>query len=343
MSIWDDDNVSEYDLVQEDAQEAEALAEEYGVDYDELSTIVEAGEDELQEIQEESVFNLSEQESNTIYNARLRLEQAKLYEMLITHDLFEGVDVIPEAIEKVQNELKFFIVKRLELLLGLREPVVRSKPSLSENFNELEVDFLKQLAFKGTFGQTKGEKQPSAQPAQRIQPKQGLNTLKPKTVPKQVLQNPAKKIEKQQVKPQEVVQKVVKREQKPQSKNKAVVSTKPAAPAKKIEKPTISSGGMVKRNLTQEEIDQLAVNDLRETPKKPFHKMTAKEKAARIKEVQEKHKRKVAPTNTMPQPSPDELQMKYMLQQQNNSGNKGVGAFNNMLANILANKKNQEE
>ncbi|HXF28340.1 MAG TPA: hypothetical protein VN457_00695, partial [Chlamydiales bacterium] len=120
--LWeDDDTVSDYDLIAEDAQKAEELAEEYAA----KPSVVEADEEQLEEIAEESAFELNHNESNVIYNARLRLEQAKLYELLINHNLFEGVDASEQAIKNVQNELKFYIVKRLEILLGIREPVIR--------------------------------------------------------------------------------------------------------------------------------------------------------------------------------------------------------------------------
>lgn len=78
--------------------------------------------------------------------ALLRLEQGKLYQMLIEHDLFADVEAHPIAIENVQQELKDFITMRLEVMLGMRSEgeIVRRDPT----FTNAEVDALKALAKK---------------------------------------------------------------------------------------------------------------------------------------------------------------------------------------------------
>ena len=154
-NFWDelDDEVSEYALLEE-TEETEEQAEANYYDIDDIE------EDILEEIEEQSAFDLDDREAAVIYNARLRLKQAELYELLINHNLFEGVDSDPRAIKNVQDELKEYIVERLEILMGMRKE--RKSVSIPEEievsyeseFNDVEKDFLKQLAYKGTMGKT---------------------------------------------------------------------------------------------------------------------------------------------------------------------------------------------
>jgi len=342
--IWDDEEVSEYDLIAEDAQQAEELAEEYAAQ----PSVVEADEDELEEISDESAFELTQTESNVIYNARLRLEQAKLYELLINHNLFEGVDASEQAIKNVQNELKFYIVKRLEILLGIREQVVRvenAAAAVEPQFNDVEVDFLKQLAYKGTFGKSE-----QAEPV-KIAPK--AVSIKPVSTPQQklkamtakkVVETPKEAPLAPAPKPPEV-KKAAPAPQAPPAK-RPVAPVAPAAkpapqpPAKKAAPKKELKSGIAPRNLTEAEAIEIAKADLKTASGKPFHEMTAKEKAAKIKEVNERNKRPAQVKGAMPMPTENQLFMKYTAQQENLGNSKDTNKqFNTMLASALAAKK----
>ena len=173
MNIFDDDiyddHVSEYNLLGDQIVDPyDELLEEY-----EEPEIIEAEESDLEDVQERAAFDLNNHESNMVYNARIRLEQARLYEMLINHNVFEGVDADPRAVRAVQQELKQYIVRRLELLMGLRRPV-QQKVQENQVFNDVEADFLKQLAYKGTLGATSRAPQTS------------LNTVKQPPKPTQL-------------------------------------------------------------------------------------------------------------------------------------------------------------
>lgn len=103
-----------------DRQEIEDTPEEME---EEEQTSSSSESDWSEDVSYEEVFEEDEVEkdsSSVINNARIRLEQGRLYEMLIKHNLFEGVDAMPQAIDKVQSEIKQFIVERLEILLGMR-------------------------------------------------------------------------------------------------------------------------------------------------------------------------------------------------------------------------------
>ena len=347
-NIWDtEEQVSEYELIADDAQQAEELAEQYASS----PAIVEADEEVLEEIAEESAFELSNQESNTIYNARLRLEQAKLYEMLINHNLFEGVDVSPEAVKAVQNELKFYIVKRLEILLGLREPTAAKAQvaaAIELPFNDVEVDFLKQLAYKGTLGASVNGKPltPVQKPVIKPLTASSSSQLKPLAVKKKAVeQKPEPKVE--QPKPTAAPPKPAPQAQKapvqaqPAKKPIQKPAAQPAVKQKKQSNPQDIKTGVGERKMTEAEAIAIAKADLATASKKPFHEMTAKEKAERIRQANERNARPKA-TNAMPMPSPAELEMRYMTQQQNRSYSKNsTDQFNVAIATALANRKNR--
>ena len=89
-----------------------------------------------------------------ISQALLRLEQGKLYQMLIEHDLFSDVEANQQAIDSVQKEMKDFITSRLEVLLGMRQDgdFSRSIEKVESPFTDIEVEALKSLAKKLTGG-----------------------------------------------------------------------------------------------------------------------------------------------------------------------------------------------
>jgi hypothetical protein len=158
MESWD---------LEEENQEIsreELAAEDAPQDYSEhLDPQAEEAMDSwLEQEQEEEAEDIE-----LILNARLRLEQGKLYEMLLKHDLFGQVDADPKAIANVQKEIRKFIKERLEILLGLRpDPrIAHNKPEPQKveiPFNDLEVLTLKRMAAKFTNGAT--EKAELAQP-----------------------------------------------------------------------------------------------------------------------------------------------------------------------------------
>lgn len=337
-NIWDkqEDTVSEYELMAEDAQEAEQLAEQYASS----PGLVEADEDVLEEISDEAAFELTSNESNVIYNARLRLEQAKLYELLINHNLFEGVEASPEAVKNVQNELKFYIVKRLEILLGLREPTaakVNTAPAES-TFNDVEVDFLKQLAYKGTLGASINGKPLASTAKPTIKPLGSSTGLKPLMKPKKVVvKEEVREEPKETPKPlptppaKAVVQQRKPTPQQPVAK----------APVRKPAQPKIGKSGLG-RNLTQDEILAIAKEDLKTASKKPFHEMNAKEKAERIREANERNNKNKGAVSKIPMPTAAELEMKYLTQQQSRSYSKSsTDQFHATIATAIAAQKNK--
>ena len=155
--FWDKNNYSERDQVEETFEEqAEALLDEMEEDSEDSE---DSEEEEVMEDytpKSKSVYKLDTRESNILSDATVRLEQARLYDMLIKHDLFAGVKANPKALQNVQNELKQYIVSRLEVLLGIRqEKKEKDQPKqlvVESPFNDVEIEFLKALSYKGTKG-----------------------------------------------------------------------------------------------------------------------------------------------------------------------------------------------
>lgn len=357
-NIWDEDTVSEYELLADDAEEAERIAEEY----DKAPEVVEPTEEEVESIVEEAAFELDDEESNVVYNARLRLEQARLYEMLINHNLFDGVDADPRAINIVQNELKHFIVKRLEILMGLRQPVIEKAKEIAEvdlPFNDTEVDFLKQLAYKGTLGksaqgqplQSTTKSNPSLNPLSSKKSSNQLKSMSKSSAPhkKKVEPEPEPEEEPEHTPQPPPKKKAAPKKQQPKKtaqKNKSTQQNKPQQKAKPAQKSKVNSAGvMAKRDLTKKEIEELAKQQLAEeqkSGKKDWADMTKKEKMQRIREVNAKYARP-KPKDMLPMPTAQELEARYQQREALNSNRGGRSQFNATLANILTQRKNKGE
>lgn len=176
MGMWDREYPSEQELVeQQEAIDHGTLGnnEYYDEEYDE-----EFYEDFIEEYDEE-------EEINTVNEAHVRLEQGRLYNMLINHNLFEGVDADPVAISNVQKQLKEFILEKLEEMLGMRAKKEKSEVQqvvVQSDFNELEIQVLKRVASKMSKGMTENAPDPAPVQSQlntvkKEKPSKGLNSL----------------------------------------------------------------------------------------------------------------------------------------------------------------------
>ena len=78
-----------------------------------------AGDDEWEYVEEV----MSDDDVNSTVNEAIkRIEQAKLYESLLKHDFFAPGSAREEIQSKVTNEIRDFILERLTILVGLKEP-----------------------------------------------------------------------------------------------------------------------------------------------------------------------------------------------------------------------------
>jgi hypothetical protein len=291
--VWDDDFyspvedvLSEEEVERIERQTAQYLSQpapetkkepEYEVEPDSI-------EQQLEEAIEETYTEEElEEDPDLIFNARMRLEQGRLYEMLLNHNLFEGASAHPKAVANVERELKTFIKERLEVLLGLK-PDPKIVKNQTQNipyefpFNELEITLLKQALSRMTKGATEKHESPANSPKPVAIEQE--TKIKPLTIsePKKVAL-PSK----------EPVKITVKKRPEPQAK----AVTQPAPAQKVVSKKPIEEPPPLKKH--------------------PYE-MSASELMARNKYISEKQKRSkaVVPDHQkLPMPSADELTMHY--------------------------------
>lgn len=94
--------------------------------------------------------------SEVLSDARIRLEQGRLYEMIMNHELFKDVDADPRAVKSVQKQIRKFAKEQMEVMLGMRQTTYQA-PALNNPFNGLEIDVLKKLASAASKGATESE------------------------------------------------------------------------------------------------------------------------------------------------------------------------------------------
>lgn len=100
-----------------------------------------------------SEFDTEEDYSEVLSDARLRLEQGRLYEMIINNDLFEGSTADPVAARFVQNQIRKFAKEKMEEMLGMRKETAQvERLEIDFPFNGLEINILKKLASTATKG-----------------------------------------------------------------------------------------------------------------------------------------------------------------------------------------------
>lgn len=116
-------------------------------------------EQALTEIQGEE-FNIYEDEeedtASLMVDANLRLEQGRLYQMVLQNDIFAETNADPRAIKNVQREIRKYVRERMETMLGIRqEAQVQIKEQVrhpADDLNDMEVAALKMVASKVTKG-----------------------------------------------------------------------------------------------------------------------------------------------------------------------------------------------
>lgn len=150
---------------------------------------------EDQEVQDLADDSEEEDFSSVLTDARFRLEQGRLYEMLLNHNIFEGADADEKAIKYVTKQIRNFAKEQMEIMLGMRQEKseVEALSAADFPFNDLEVQILKALASTASKGATAAPEvqQFSGAQASEAPRRAGLNTIgvksaqKPKAAPKQ--------------------------------------------------------------------------------------------------------------------------------------------------------------
>ena len=82
----------------------------------------------------------------------------KLYELVMKHDLFAGLDADPKAMKVVQKEIRQYAQERMEIMLGMRQEKTEAPAGFPMElfpFNSLEVEILKAIAATATKGESR--------------------------------------------------------------------------------------------------------------------------------------------------------------------------------------------
>jgi len=153
----------------------------------------------IEEPEEIEVSESEEEEedfSSVLMDARLRLEQGRLYEMIMNHNIFAGADADEKAIKYVTRQIRNFAKEQMEIMLGMRQETSKSNAMLAENFpfNNAEVQALKDLAYVATKGASAAQEAQSFTPAPVVPRRTGLNQINVKSTTKAV-QKPAPKVQ----------------------------------------------------------------------------------------------------------------------------------------------------
>lgn len=83
-------------------------------------------------------------DGGVVLEAVKRIEQAKLYESLLKHDFFAPGSAREEILDKVTNEIRTFILSRLEELMGMRQPA--STVAVESPFSPEQTEALLSIA-----------------------------------------------------------------------------------------------------------------------------------------------------------------------------------------------------
>lgn len=125
----------------------------------------------------DSVLSEEEDFTEVLADANLRIEQGRLYQMIMNHNLFEGMDADPRATQNVEREIRKFARERMEIMLGMRQEQSAQAAVVSSPFNDLEVDILKKIASKATNGATETAEANQVASVLREAPRKTLNPI----------------------------------------------------------------------------------------------------------------------------------------------------------------------
>ena len=278
-------------------------------------------------------YDLEEEEQDIVGEAMIRLEQARLYDMLIKHNFFDGVEANKIALENVQNELKTYIVGRLQVLLGIAQDTTLEPQSMRIEmpFNRLEIQALKDLAYKLTKGASQDIEENETvevikeERVSKIKPLAKLQSIKSVSKPQTF---------KQEQQPTRQTNQTPK--QNTHQSNVRVNSNKRKIELPRLDKPIMGPNGEV---ITAEEMEmareQLQEELERGVSKDPYD-MNPEELIERSKKIKGQTISKKV--KRIPMPSQDQVNSMYSqraAQKQNNSENVDVAN----IVDIVLNRK----
>lgn len=105
--------------------------------------------EEIDEFYEEELADTATEDEQTQFvlsEAIKRIEQAKLYETLLKHQLFGQGSARPEVLAEVEKEIRQFVLSRLEVLLGMKQEKHSSNAQSAPPFSKEQIEALGSLA-----------------------------------------------------------------------------------------------------------------------------------------------------------------------------------------------------
>lgn len=261
--------------------------------------------------------------SAVLSDARLRLQQGSLYEIIMNHELFEGMDFDPAAVKHVQRQIRKFAKEQMEIMLGMRKETAKvERLEIDFPFNAVEVRVLKMVADKASGGASKESDKyvPSVTrtteevPVIQSPKKVGLNPIVgKKPAPKQAAPAP-----------------------QPLAKKSALRQT-PAAPIQRKAKSNTPDQIVIDGEvITKEMIDSTFEPEYKPL-EKPIEKMSTDELLQRNKEASSRRQKQVKNPASLPMPSYEQEAMLHQTRILETSGG------NNAVAVIMAAMNNNKK
>lgn len=136
-------------------------------------------------VEDETIDLFEEEEEDNAFSmndANLRLEQGRLYQMVLQGNIFADTNADPKAIRNVQREIHKFVRERMEVMLGIRQEQAK-ETVVSSPFNDMEVVVLKMLASKMSKGATEEE---APAPVPTAPKKDGISSISGNLRPKEM-------------------------------------------------------------------------------------------------------------------------------------------------------------
>ena len=237
---------------------------------------------EEEELPEEQGQEEQEDFSGVLNDARIRLEQGRLYEMIMNHDLFQGTDADPKAIKFVQKQIRNFAKEQMEIMLGMRQEKQESTntfPVEAFPFNSLEVKVIKDLAAAATKGASR-----EAEPISIDVPPQTRKSLNP--IGGNVGHKPLPKPQRQPVK-------------------SAPLPRQPSSPIKRNKADVAIQRILAEEGVTLEEVNQVFDPNKRYLTPEELANLTPEQVIERNKQIRN---RQAQNPNALPMPSQEVLE-----------------------------------
>lgn len=234
----------------------------------------------------DDVTDEEEGDSEVLTDARLRLEMGKLYELIMKHDLFEGVESDPKAMKTVQKEIRAYAQERMEIMLGMRQEqakeVANAFPMELFPFNSMEVEVLKALAATATKGESRDAEPldlgPQPPPARKTLNPIGKGSGQTRPVAKPVIKKP--------------------------------LNARPKAPVDRSKANAKIQRILEEEGLTMDDINEVFDPNHEPLDRKKLSKMTEDQIIARNRQISLRNKRADNPA-AAPMPSPEQLAQTY--------------------------------